>query len=271
MISRQTSSRAVVTIPVSPRHSISAQSDNRTSSGYATAKRHQAGLLIGRALALLGLMASSGLLYHVAFSPRFHLRNVQTSGNTLLSASVVEAAVAETNSEAFWLRSSALRSRLLEIPAVAEAEIRVILPDRVEVRVRERAPYGVLQTGALAQLMDADGVIIGTVSQAPPLLTIRNLDTAVEPPARIEPEAFGAIKVLSKHLGATAFEPTSFAYSQQSGLEFETREGITVRLGNGKDLEWKLGALDKMRQYLVDNRLRAQLIDVRFRDRPYFR
>jgi hypothetical protein len=36
-------------------------------------------------------------------------------------------------------------------------------------------------------------------------------------------------------------------------------------------LDWKLAALDKMRQFLVEHRLRAQLIDVRFRDRPYFR
>lgn len=234
-------------------------------------RRLRAGLNLGRILAVFGLIASSGLVYHVAFSPLYHLRDVRTSGNTLLSTGEVEAVVADTGTEAFWLRTEALRKRLMEIPAVQEADIRVVLPDRVEVRVRERVPYGVLQSSATAHLLDIDGMVIGSVSQAPPILTIRNLDALVEPPARLEPETFEAVKVLSKHLSGTAFEPASFAYSQQSGLDLETRDGLVVRLGDGKDLDWKIGALDKLRQHLIDNRLRAQLIDVRFRDRPYYR
>ena len=141
----------------------------------------------------------------------------------------------------------------------------------MEVRLRERAPFGVLQTGATAQLLDVDGIVIGTTGQAPPILTIRNLDASTELPARFDPETFGAIKVLSKHLDGTAFEPRRSRIPRALVSSSETREGMLVRLGDSKDLDWKLGALDKMRQYLVDNRLRAQLIDVRFRDRPYFR
>jgi cell division protein FtsQ len=226
---------------------------------------------LAKVLAVIGLMASSGLVYHVAFSPRYYLRDIRTSGNNLLSPSDVEAVVVEAGSEAFWLRTDALRHRLMKIPAVAEADIQVVLPDRVEVRVHERAPFAALQSGSSTQLLDLEGRVIGTVSQAPPILTIRNLDTAEEPSARFDTKAFEAIKVLSKHLSRTAFEPTTFAYSALSGLEFETREGIIVRLGDSEDLDWKLGALDKMREYLVENRLRAQLIDVRFRDRPYVR
>jgi cell division protein FtsQ len=234
-------------------------------------RRRHAGLFIGRVIALIVLIASSGLMYHVAFSPRYHLSEVRTNGNSLASASEIEAAVRESGREAFWIQTSAVRKRLLAIPAIAEADVRVVLPDRLEVRVRERAPFGVLQTGATAQLLDVDGVVIGSTNQAPPILTIRNLDDALDPPARFDPDAFGAIKVLSGHLGGPAFEPTTFAYSRQSGLEFETREGLVVRLGDGKDLDWKLAALDKMRQFVVEHRLRARLIDVRFRDRPYFR
>jgi cell division septal protein FtsQ len=237
----------------------------------ALERRRNAGLFIGRVMALVGLIASSGLMYHVAFSPQYQLREVRTSGNSLATASEIEAAVREIGSEAFWIQTGAVRRRVLAIPAIAEADVRVVLPDRLEVRVRERPPFGVLQTGATAQLLDVDGVVIGSTSQAPPILTIRNLDASLEPPVRFDPEAFGAVKVLSKHLGGTAFEPTTFAYSRQTGLEFETREGIVVRLGDGRELEWKLGALDKMRQYLVEHQLKAQLIDVRFRDRPYFR
>lgn len=242
-----------------------------SSSGEVIDRRRDAGLFIGRVMALIGLIASSGLMYHVAFSPRYHIREVRTIGNSLASASEIEAAVLENGSEAFWIQTSAVRKRLLGIPAIADADVRVVLPDRLEVRVRERVPFGVLQTGATAQLLDVDGMVIGIASEAPPILTIRNLDESLGPPARFDQEAFGAVKVLSNHLGGTAFEPTGFAYSRQSGLEFATREGMVVRLGDGKDLDWKLAALDKMRQFLVEHQLRAELIDVRFRDRPYFR
>src|SRR5215203_4733397 len=271
MIGRDARPRSMLS-PVSiPGRLRPSRSREWTSPFASSEERNRAGLIMGRVIAVLGLIATSGLVYHVAFSPQYHLRDVRTIGNSLVSASEVETAVLESNTEAFWLRTNNVRRRLMEIPAIADADVRVVLPDRVEVRLRERAPFGVLQTGATAQLLDIDGIVIGTTGQAPPILTIRNLDASTELPARFDPETFGAIKVLSKHLGGTAFEPTTFAYSRSSGLELETREGMVVRLGDSKELDWKLGALDKMRQYLVENRVRAQLIDVRFRDRPYFR
>jgi len=130
----------------------------------------------------------------------------------------------------------------------------------------------VWQSGPVSVLVDSGGLVIGSAQAPPPILTIRDLDAPrATTEKRFDAEALEAVKMLTGHLGGTAFEPVGFAYSQQSGLEFETREGIVVRLGDGKELDWKLGALDTMRQYLVQNRLRAQLIDVRFRDRPYFR
>lgn len=232
---------------------------------------HDVGLLLGRVLAGIGLIACSGLVYHVTFSSRYHVRDVHTSGNVLVSATEVERIVAEASTEAFWIQSGEIRKRIMQIPAVADASVRVVLPDRLEVRVRERMPFAALQSGADVFLLDSDGVTIGKVNESPQILTIRHLDAPADPPARFDPESFEVIKVLSRHLSGTAFEPTTFAYSKQSGLELQTREGVVVRLGDTKDLDWKLVALDKMRQHLVENRLSAQLLDVRFRDRPYVR
>jgi cell division protein FtsQ len=229
-------------------------------------------LRIAQFLAILGLIASSGLLYHVAFSPLYRLDDIRVSGNILLSRREADTVIDSQGSDAFWLRTKATREQLMEIPSVADADVQVRLPNRVEVRVHERTPHGVWQSGTVSVLVDSGGLVIGATSEAPPILTIRDLDAPrATTEKRFDPESFDAVKTLTGHLGGTAFEPASFAYSQQSGLEFETREGIVVRLGDGKELDWKLGALDTMRQYLVENRLRAQLIDVRFRDRPYFR
>lgn len=230
------------------------------------------GLIGARVIAAIALMGCSGLVYHVAFSSAYHLSSVHTSGNQLVSTSEVEAIVASAGTEAPWFRPSTARARLLELPAIAEADVRVALPDRVEVRIRERAPGAVLESGGAFNLLDPDGMIIGSVEAPPTLLTIRDLDSApARPGDRIDAEAFTAIKTLNSHLQGTAFAPASIRFSRQSGIELETREGILVRVGDGKDLDWKLGALEKMREYLVEHRLRAQLIDIRFRDRPYFR
>jgi cell division protein FtsQ len=223
-------------------------------------------------MVVAGLMGCSGLVYHVAFSPAYHLSNIHTSGNQLVSTSEVEAIVASAGTEALWFSPGIARARLLELPAIAEADVKVTLPDRVEVRVRERAPGAVLESGGSFNLLDPEGMIIGSVDTPPPLLTIRDLDEApARPGDRIDPEAFNAIKVLDSHLHGTAFAPAAIRLSRQSGIELETREGLVVRVGDGKDLDWKLGALERMRDYLVEHRMRAQLIDIRFRDRPYFR
>jgi cell division protein FtsQ len=60
----------------------------------------------------------------------------------------------------FRLRTSDIRRRLLELPSVAAADVRVALPDRLIVTITERSPaLRVVHNGA-TYLVDGDGVVL---------------------------------------------------------------------------------------------------------------
>jgi hypothetical protein len=50
-----------------------------------------------------------------------------------------------------------------------------------------------------------------------------------------------------------------------------TDSGPRVIFGRGEDLDWKVTALVAVRRELERQGQRAELIDVRFKDRPYVR
>ena len=69
----------------------------------------------------------------------------------------------------FRLNTGAMEQALLELPAVAEADVTAILPDSLVVEVTERLPVLAWRSAGGDFLVDAEGVLI--VAAAPPLPT----------------------------------------------------------------------------------------------------
>ena len=63
----------------------------------------------------------------------------------------------------FLLRAAEMERALAGLPAVAEAEVAVVLPDRLEVALVEREPVFVWRTGGSDYLVDASGVLLREV------------------------------------------------------------------------------------------------------------
>jgi len=113
---------------------------------------------IGRILALAALLGVSGLLYDVAASPDFRVRQVSVTGNHLLSSDEVLAAAAVQGVNVFWIRREAVAARVRRLPAARGVEVRVSLPGRVDINVDERTPYVSWQSGEALFLVDDQGV-----------------------------------------------------------------------------------------------------------------
>ena len=60
----------------------------------------------------------------------------------------------------FLLRTERMRRDLEALPAVAEADVRALLPGRLVVEVRERSPVIAVTRGGSAYLVDGDGVVL---------------------------------------------------------------------------------------------------------------
>lgn len=80
---------------------------------------------------------------------------------TDLAAAINAVALSNLGSNnAFLLRTTEIRRRLLELPSVADADVRIALPNRLIVAVTERAPVLRLRQDGATYLVDGDGVVL---------------------------------------------------------------------------------------------------------------
>ena len=72
-------------------------------------------------------------------------------------------------------------------------------------------------------------------------------------------------------LPAVGVEPLAFEWSRDFGLDVPTRDGWRARFDHSGNVEDQVASLRSVRDEIARTKAAAQLIDVRFGDRPYFR
>jgi cell division septal protein FtsQ len=229
--------------------------------------------LVTKLIALLLLSGASGLLYHVATSDEFRITRVRVAGNQLVPGSELETAAAVSGANIFWVRQEEVRRRLQAIPAVQWARVSTFLPNRLEIRIGERTPVAIWQAGGTAFLVDQEGRVLGSAPTARPLTTIRDTGPGdLRPGATVDSDALRTTARLEELLPRLAGTPArTFEYSAETGVSVVTDSGLRARFGDSADLEWKVGALVAIRRELERTSQPAELIDLRFKDRPYVR
>lgn len=130
-----------------------------------------------RALAALVMVASGTATWGVAASPAFGVRATDVSGVTLTTDAAV-AAVLDLGSpppNAFTLATDGLRAGLDAIPSIARADVSVILPGTLRVRVEERVPILAWRTDTALLLVDRDGNVIADAAAADATAAARSI------------------------------------------------------------------------------------------------
>lgn len=232
-----------------------------------------ASLMVTRLIALMLLFGASGLLYHVAASDGFRIERVVVVGSQLVPPADIESAAAVTGLNIFWVKEEEVGHRLQAITAVQSARARAVLPDRLEVRIVERTPVAVWQNGGVSYLVDAEGRILRATDQAVALPIIHDVGSQPIPSSgAIDRTALTTMFQLQQLLPRIAgLTPGNLEYSPETGVTVIVDGGQRVRFGRDDDLEWKVGAVVALRRELDRLGQHAELIDVRFRDRPYVR
>jgi len=222
-----------------------------------------------RLLAILLLLGASGLLYHVATSDEFRVASVVVAGNRLVPASQLEAAASVYGVNIFWVRQGEVRRRLQAVPAVQSVRVSAVLPNRLDIRIAERAPAAVWETPGGVYLVDERGRVLGQGEGAAHLTRIRDVSDGE---ARPSGDAIAAVAGLQQLLPQMArLTPRAYEYDHDNGVSVLSDSGLRVRFGDSDDLEWKVYAMVAVTQDLQRGGKQAELIDVRFRDRPYVR
>jgi cell division septal protein FtsQ len=229
--------------------------------------------LVTKLIALILLFGASGLLYHVAASDGFRIERVVVVGSQLVPPAEIEQTAAVTGLNIFWVREEEVGHRLQAIAAVQSARARTVLPDRLEVRVVERAPVAVWQNGGMSYLVDSEGRVLLATDRAVSLPTIHDVSSeTVQAGGRVDPDALATMFQLQQLLPRVAgLSPRELEYGPDTGITVVADSGPRVRFGGDDDLEWKVNALVAVRRELDRLGQHPELIDVRFKDRPYVR
>jgi hypothetical protein len=244
--------------------------------------------VFGRLLAAVLLVGAGWVVYDSASSDRFQVRSVRVQGNVLLSRAEVENVAAVSGVNVFWVDRSQVAARVRALPLVQRVEVSATLPDTVEISVVERQPAAFWVSGDRSYLVDREGVILKAVDvetqqaracagqpcdpRLAPLPTVAQLDgQPLTPGDRVDASALITSARLAALLPAVGVEPVAFEWSRDFGLEVPTRDGWRARFDDGGNVEEQVASLRSVRDEIARTRVTAQLIDVRFGDRPYFR
>jgi len=173
-----------VSAPVTPRRGLpgggAELADKRFRRADVRPTRRRAAvrlLKIGR-LVLVGAVVAAGVWFtarQLAAAQLLTVRRVLVHGHERLTLPEVEALIGDVRgSSLLAVDLCATRGRLLESPWVADARLRRVLPDTLDLYVYEREPIAIARLGHTLYLIDDSGVIIDEFGPA-----YRNFDLPI--------------------------------------------------------------------------------------------
>ncbi len=179
--------------------------------------------MVRRLTVISVMLVITAVVYIVMFTSVLGVKEVAVAGTKDLTADEVRAAAAvEMAAPLARVDTAEIAARVLELPRVAEVDVRRSLPGTVEIAVVERTPvaYVVAQDGF--HLVDGEGVDYAVKKKAPPgLPSLKATDQrAVE----------AAVEVLAAV--PAKLRPTVKAVSA------DTVHDVRLTLKNGKVVKW---------------------------------
>jgi cell division protein FtsQ len=173
----------------------------------------------------------------------------------------------------FWLRPQEIRETLLKHAYVADVQVEVRLPTRVTITVQEVRPLAlwVTNAGSFWLLERGDALLAQGNAEISAPQIIDNLQEAKTPGNQMAVDT----QVLTSALALIERLPelgNRVRYNHGIGLNFPLPQaGAWVYWGDGHNVEAKLQNLTVARRLLAEGVTTAQIIDVRYPDRPYLR
>jgi cell division protein FtsQ len=221
-----------------PRAGKSPAPDNVLSFPEPRARRRKR-ILMGTAAILAALTA--GIIAAAVYSPVLALRTVTVDGTKMLSAEQVQAALAPLQGKPLPQISDADVTALLQpLVQVKAATAQARPPSGLHVHVTERVPVALVKQGSAFQLVDVDGVQLGTTTDAASvaLPVINGGDGA------LSKDLFQAITAVLGALPGDVLARLSDASAKSvDAVELKLVDGQTIVWGNAGEKELKARVL----------------------------
>jgi cell division protein FtsQ len=202
------------------------------------------------------------MLVAFTMSDDFQVDNVMIRGNSIAYAdSVVEQSDA-IGQPMFRVNTNEIADSVARHPVVESAQVRVVLPDRVIVEIREREPAIVWQTGDRAVLIDEHGWVMAEGDSEHLPRVVEMSGDALSPGAHINPWYVATVQHLNERIGSDGV----LEYDELGGFQAYLPDDRVVTFGEPDDLLVKLEVLSALANSGSD----WTRLDVRDPDRPVY-
>ncbi|MDQ0641952.1 FtsQ-type POTRA domain-containing protein [Microbacterium murale] len=166
-----------------------------------------------------------------AYSPLFAVEKITVAGASTLDAASVEAALDDQLGTPLALISeSEVKAALIAFPLIETYALEAKPPHDLVVRIVERTPIGVIESGAGFTLVDAAGVALSTTPDRPEGQPVITVDGG------IESDAFESVGLVVRSLPADV-------RSMVTDVSASTLDDVTLKLSSGLTVVW--GSADR--------------------------
>ena len=231
-----------------------------------------------RLLSFLVVVVIAAAIYFVYTLPTFRVTQAKVTGNQLISAEELSAAMSITGQPIFLLKPSELETRLrLNYPELASARVTISLPNVVTVDVVERKPTVRWEQGGGYTWIAEDGVafrprgeiaeLISVMAVSAPALDLRASDP-LNPVPFISTDMVQALQGLGAHVPPGM----PILYDPTLGFGWNDPRGWSVYFGTSSlDIELKMRVYETLVNSLTQRGIRPVMINVTYPTAPYYR
>ncbi len=198
----------------------------------------------------------------IAQNVGFQTAKIQLEGAKRLSRSdVLRIAGVTERSTLFLIDAEETRAKILRNPWIAEAAVRKLYPDRLEIVIEEKKPFAVWQNRGIFSIIARDGTVIEQLTSA----QVRDSGVPFVVGAGASTRAEALLQLL-RRFPAIRSEVAAAVFVAERRWNLRLKNGIDVRLPE-ENLDvalMRLVALDKQKNILSRD---VTVIDLRLPDR----
>jgi cell division protein FtsQ len=211
----------------------------------------------------------------ITFSlPMLRISQVEVVGAKTLKAQQVADAAGLYGRSLFEVSDQLVADSLSKMPRVRSVSVVRHFPNWIELFIEERTPWAVWQAGNASYLIDDEGVVLETTTNAASSLPVLQYTGTgpVKLGTRVELEPVKLALQLNRLLPETVHARAKrFEVSDAGGLLVITDQGWQARFGDSQDLEFKLATLQSVVETTKAQKIKFTAVDLRFGPRPFIR
>jgi cell division protein FtsQ len=197
------------------------------------------------AIAGLSVVALATVAISLTYTPLFAAGDIRLDPPAGIPRDeILSLARLTDRSNVFHLDTAAVERRLERDPRILRATVTTSLPDRITIEVAPRTAVAVV--GTPAELVGADGVVIGSAGYALDLPTLRSSDGTVPAPIGLRAAAATA-GALGHDLRA---ESEAVIVAADGSVRVRLRDGFTALFGETSELDAKAASLAALLEWV---------------------